>query len=367
MYWTVDKLIWVLGRKWAAINTKNPYEGMIPFAKAPFTLVPGQPYSMGLADVLEGDQKYAQGIRNTRLDNLALAMNPPRHRVAGAVVAPSATAWRPGLEDKVASLDQIEVVKIENITADSFREEQLIHAQASKRTGVNDFAQSGVPMPSNANRSASGVMQQVRTISQRLSAAVKNYEDFIIIPVLYKFLKLMTLYSPETFQVPGPQGPVPIARESLKRPVKFSMRAASRMVVRDRLMMMLAPITQIVFNEAVMKQANMQGKTLDFHEFERFLQDASNTTESYKFFRSMQPDEMKRMQQPDAKTMMDWQKAQLEAQTRTKMGQMKSDTEMAKVKSNTVVKMSETGEKSARELVKLLAAGKSAPSDESNE
>ncbi len=355
-YWTKDKLIWVLGRTVAAINTKNPY-GFIPYCKAPFTLIPGQAYSMGLADVLEGDQKYAQGIRNARLDNLALSMNPPRIRVAGAAVSPSATAWRPGLEEKVAKADDVQVVKVENFTADGFREEQLIHAQAAKRTGVNDFAQSGMPMPSNANRSATGVSQQVRTISQRLSTAVKNFEDFIIIPTLYKVLKLMVLYSPESFQINDAQGqPINISKDVLSSPVKFSVRAASRMIAREKLTMLLAPLTQILFNDVVMKQANTQGKTLDFEEFDRFLQDASNTAESYKFFRPMTPQEMQRQQQPDPKTMMDMERAKLEAQTRMQMGQMKAQSEKDKTIADAKVKMHETGEKSAREILKLLQA-----------
>jgi hypothetical protein len=167
----------------------------------------------------------------------------------------------------------------------------------------------------------------------------------------------MVLYSPESFQINGPQGqPVNISKDVLSSPVKFSVRAASRMVAREKLTMLLAPLTQILFNDIVMKQANMQGKTLDFDEFDRFLQDASNTSESYKFFRPMNQQEMQRQQQPDPKTMADMQKAKLEAQTRLQMGQMKAQSEKDKTIADAKTKMHETGEKSARELLKLMQA-----------
>jgi hypothetical protein len=61
------------------------------------------------------------------------------------------------------------------------------------------------------------------------------------------------------------------------------------------------------------------------------------------------------MNQPDPATAMEWQKAQLEAQTRTQMGQMKAQTETQKAKLDYESKTQGTGEKSAIEILKLLA------------
>jgi len=339
VYWDRSRLIWVLGRLWCVINEKNPF-GFIPYCKAPFNLAPGRPYGMSLPDVLEGEQKYAQGIRNARLDNLSLALRPPRKRIAGTPTNPSKIAWRPGLVDEVPTEGAVEVMKVENVTADAYREEQLIHAQAAKRTGINDFVQSGVPTPSNANRSATGVMSQRQSVNQRLRSAVKNFEDFMIVPMLYKIHKMLTMFNPSEFS----------------GNLQFKMEAASRMVAKDRLAMFLGPVSQLVFNEAVMRQANVQGKTINFNEWERFFQDATATARSYQFFRPMSPEEQQRMMQPDPKMMMELQKAMIERQTRLEMGQMKAQTELATTRMATDAKLTETGERSAREVLKVLGA-----------
>lgn len=336
MYWTKDRLIWVLNRVWCALTVKNPY-GFIPFVKGPLIIVPGRPYSMSLPDVLEGEQKYAQGIRNARLDNLALMLQKPRWRIQGTPVSPSKLAWKPGLIDEVPSKDSTGVLDVEMVTQDAYKEEQLIHAQAAKRTGINEMVQSGIPVPSNANRNATGVMQQARAVNQRLRTAVKNIENYLILPMLYKMQAMVARFTEGT------------------TPVGFKMEAASRMVTKDRLAMFLGPVSQLLFNDAVMRQANIQGKTLDFGEWVRFFQDATGTAKVYDFFRPMNEEEKKAMNQPDPKMMMELRKAMMEAQTRLSMGDKKALVELIKARLEHDAAMTETGEKSARELSKILA------------
>jgi formate-dependent nitrite reductase cytochrome c552 subunit len=69
----------------------------------------------------------------------------------------------------------------------------------------------------------------------------------------------------------------------------------------------------------------------------------------------MQPQEQQVLNQPDPKTAMAMRMKQLDAQTRTQMGQMKAQTEQQKNMLEFKAKTGETGERSARELLKLLA------------
>jgi hypothetical protein len=353
-YITKDRVIWVLGRMWTAINAENPY-GFINYVRAPYTMVEGRPYSMSLADVLEGEQKYAQGIRNARLDNLSLIMNPPRKRAQGTPTNASKLAWRPGLIDEISDAKQAEVYKVENATADAYQEEQFIHSGASRRTGVNEMVQSGIPTPSNANRSATGVAAQQKSVGTRLSTAVGNFEDFMIVPMLYKIAKMIAKFAPESFSVVDKLGnTINSGRETFKKGFLFRMEAANRMLVKERLAMFLAPVSTLLFNDAVMKQANLQGMTLDFSEWARFFQDATGTSRAYSFFRAMSPQEQQAMNQPDPKMMLEMQKAQMEAQVRREMGQMKMQTEDQKAKLDYAARTQGVSEKSAVELVKLL-------------
>lgn len=359
-YVTKDRIIWVLGRAWTAINQPNPY-GFINYVRAPWTLLEGRPYSMSLPDVLEGEQKYAQGIRNARLDNLSLLLNPPRKRALGKPETPSKTAWQPGLIDEVSDAKQSEVYTIENATGDALQEEQIIHQGAAKRTGVNEMVQSGIPVPSNANRSATGVAAQQKSVGTRLSSVVANFEEFMIVPMLYKLSAMIAKFAPEQFQVTNKAGhTISASKGTFAKPVQFQMQASNRMIVKERLAMFLQPISMLLFNEGVMQQANTQGLTLDFSEWARFFQDATGTSKTYEFFRQMSPQEQQQMQKPDPKTAMDWQKAQLEAQTRLQMGQLKAQTETQNAQLDFQARTHGTAEKSAIEAIKALVKDREA-------
>jgi len=336
-YVTKDRIIWVIGRMWTAINAENPY-GFINYVRAPWTLVEGRPYSMGLPEVLEGDQKYAQGIRNARLDNLALMLHPPRKRAAGTPTSPGKEKWGPGHVDQVADVSQADQYTIENATGDAHQEEAVIHQGAAKRTGVNEMVQSGIPTPSNANRSATGVAAQQKSVGTRLSTHVKNIEDFLIVPMLHKMARMIAKFAPET------------ANGVFAKAMQFKMEAANRMIVKERLAMFLGPVSQLLFNEAVIGAAGKQGKTVDFDEWARFFQDATGTTRSYAFFRPMTTQEQQVMNQPDPKTMMEMAKAELEARTRKEMGMMKLMGERERIAAET----QGSAESSAIEIMKLM-------------
>lgn len=358
-YWTKDRLIWVLGRYWCAINQKNPY-GFIPYQKAPYIAIEGRAYGMSLPDILEGEQKYAQGIRNARLDNLALSLHPPRTRAQGTPSTPGSTAWRPGLEDRVSDPKQVEIAKVENFTADAYQEEQIINQNADRRSGVNSMVQSGIPVASNANRNATGVSAQQQAVSNRLSTPVENIEQFMIVPLLYKMQRLIQKYAPEQLTATDENGQTVTAHKSVfDKTVTFRMEAGSRMRTKNALGQFLLPITQVLFNPAVMHEANVQGQTLDFGEFSRFFQDATGTSQSYQFFRNMLPQEQQALNQPDPKTAMAMQMKQLDAQVRTGAYQTKAQTETQKNVLEYKARTNETSEASARHLLALLQKDRS--------
>jgi hypothetical protein len=353
VYTSRERLIWILGRQWVALNGDNPY-GFINYCKAPFTLVEGRPYGIGLPDVLEGDQKYAQGIRNLRLDNVNLALNPPRKQKQGAMTSGRPEVWRPGMKEIVTSIDESDLYKVDMVTGDALREEMIIHQGASKRTGINEMAQSGMPTPSNANRSATGVSQQGMNVADRLSSAVKNVEDFMIVPMLYKMRAMIKKFAPEQLVINDGTGVQQVQKATFDGPVKFTIEAASRMIARERLAMFLGPVSQLLFNDVVAKMAGQQNMTVDFVEWNRFLHDATGTTKAYQFFRPMSMEEKQQSMQPDPNKMLDWQKAQLDSQTRKEIMGVKSETELTTKRMETESAQTDVAERSATEIVKAL-------------
>jgi hypothetical protein len=266
-------------------------------------------------------------------------------------------AWAPGMVDEVSDIKQVEVIPIDNFTQQAYQEEMMIHQSADKRTGVNQMAQSGMAPPSNANRNATGVRAQQSATGSRLSTVVSNFEKFMIVPMLYKIHHMIAKFAPQTFQVVNAKSgkTVTATKDVFGKNTLYRMEAASRMRVKDQLASFLVPVTQLLFNPEISHQANMQGKTIDFTQWARFMQDATGTARVYEFFRDMLPQEQQALNQPDPKTQAIMQKAQLDAQTRTQMGQMKAQSADMATKMDFMAKTGETGEKSARHILGLLS------------
>jgi len=333
--WTKDRVMWILNRRWLLLDKKNPW-GFIPYVKASPLPLPGRPFGMSIAEALRDDQEYATGIRNARLDNLALILNPPRKRIADAPITPREQSLYPGKEERVSDPSHLEFIVPQDVTAQAYQEEALIEARAARRFGVNELMMSGVPTPSNANRTATGVSQQVMAIGQRLRPLVERFEDYFLLPILQKIDAIL--------RVKG---------QAIPPRVSFRLEASARVINRERLAMFLVPVTQFLFNPDVLEMAARSGKALDFDEWERFFEDAVGTGRRYRFFRTLTPEERAMIQTPPELAAQLQAKA-LEAETRLRMGAMKAQTELAKVKASAQAKMEETGEKSAREILKLL-------------
>jgi hypothetical protein len=359
--WTRNRTIWVLGKKVCAYNEKNKY-GFIPFCFAPYTTVVGRFYAQGIAHVLEGDQKYIQGLINGRLDEVSLALHPPRFRRRGTYVHPSALAWRPGLVDHVEDPRNDVIIQTPfNITQNAYLEVQLAEQRAQKRTGINDLTVMGTPSPSNANRTATGLQSQIGSTAARLQTPVQNVEDYLIVPMLYKIDAISQKFAPQSPQpgLAGPGNPVTVPREALNTPVKYTMLASSKMLTKDKLQAVFPFVAQYLLNPSLIDMAAQQGKKVRFDEVFRMLQDATGTKYAYQLMADMTPQEMQAYQQQKQQQMqMQMAKTQIESQTKMQLAQVRAQTEREKVQAHAQAKMHDTSEKSARDVLKTLVGAK---------
>jgi len=177
IYYSKTRIIWVLNRQWVAYNQGNPY-GFYPICTSPCFIIPGRYYAMGYADVLDGIQKFMQGITNSRLDELALASNPPRTRKRGPILTPSQSRWRPGLimEFDNPQTDMV-IHPVQQVTQASWQEMAFLEQQAEKRTGVNSLVTQGTPLRSNASRTTAGINAQMEAPTSRIQKIVETIED----------------------------------------------------------------------------------------------------------------------------------------------------------------------------------------------
>ena len=339
VYYSQSRIIWVLGRKHVAFSESNPY-GFIPMVMAPCYNVLGRLYGMGIADVQESNQRVVEGLLNGRLDEVNLMLHPPRAQRRGVISTPSQQRWRPGAVFNVSDPRDIQLLTPAPVMTNVYQDLQYIESLADRRTGVNS-AFLGVPRPSNANRTSSGVQAQISAASSRLQKIVINIESCMLLPMLYKLYRIVQYHTLYTDTLPavrrGEHGPGPdvryVSAEVFRRPVRFRIMAADKLAARDKLSQALGFISQMVFNGPFIQRLNETGKTVDFNEFLDLLQDVSGTSRRYNLFREMTPEEVQRMReiqsQPPAPSER-LQVAQIEAQTRLRMGEMKSRTEIKK-------------------------------------
>jgi hypothetical protein len=200
-------------------------------------------------------------------------------------------------------------------------------------TGVNGAAQ-GNFAPGNVNRTATGVSAQTSGANSRLFYVIKNIEDYLIVPMLYKLYKLIQFHTDVQDILPalGPDAQqVQVGAKAFQSPVRFKMVAASQMLTRDKLMGILPFLTQYYLNGSFVQQLHAVGQTVDFNEFQKALQDATGTGRMYKFIRPLTPQEQQQISQPPAQAQMQMQQKQSELQTRKQIADDKNQTELQKV------------------------------------
>lgn len=333
-YYSKSRMIVVLNRKWVAFVGDNPY-GFIPVCFAPCYIVPSKFYAMSIADVQEGNQRYAEALMNAHLDEIHLALHPPRIQKNSATLTPNQTRWRPGAVFKVANPkeDMIEM-KAQQATTNVFEEIQFIQQLGEKRTGINALMSAGIPTPSNANRTATGVSSQTQGSANRLQTLVANVEDYMLVPLLYKMYKMIQLHQSDSDSQQAGRTPdgksMLVDPNSFKAPVSFKILASSQMVTRDKLAQIFPFIVQYLLNGPLLAGLKEAQQTIDWDEMLALFQDTVGIGKLYKLVRPMNDQEKQQAHQPSPQMIQEQQKAQADNQVRLQMGQIKAQADVQK-------------------------------------
>ena len=332
IYYSKSRIIWVLNRQWVAYNGPNPY-GFIPFCFAPCYTVTGRFYAQSIADVQENNQRYVEALLNGHLDEMSLALHPPRTQKRSTLLTPNQQKWRPGAVFSADNKDDISLLQNRTQLTDVFTDIQYILAASDKRTGISGMAGGGVPTPSNANRTLGGLQMQSGGTNMRISELVSNIELYLLTPVLYKLHKLMQFH-----MTPGQAMPATDPQKNyysvdasvIQKKVRFRMLAASKMVTRDKLMQVLPFWMQTLSQGNIMEGLKQTGKTIDFDELFRMIQDATGVSNTYALVRPLNEQEQKAAQQPSPQMQADQQKQQADLQGRMQLMQLKNQGEVQK-------------------------------------
>lgn len=329
LYYTNKKIIWVLNREWVAYNEDNPYD-FIPFCFAPCYTVPGRFYAQSIADVQESNQRYIESLLNGRLDAVHMQLMPPRIYKQGQLMTPAQLRWYPGATYKSDDPKNMALLQPQTETANVYSEIQYIQDASEKRTGVNSMT-SGIPRPSNTNRTATGVQAVSSGSMSRLRAIVANLENYLIVPLLYKLYALVQKHNLPDHQVAGLSAlgrPTQVKSNSFHKDMRFRMLASSKMMTREKLASVFPFLMQYMVNGTFMGELQKSGKTVDFDELFQMLRDATGTGRLYNFVREMNPQEKQASQAPPPEVQAKMQQSQADLQSREKLQGMKSQTDV---------------------------------------
>jgi hypothetical protein len=340
-YYTKSRIVWVLNGKHVLFNEPNPY-GEIPIYAAGAYPVPGRFYWMSVADVQESNQRYLEGLFNNRLDYMSLMLFPPRF-VTRLGYQPSQQTWGPGSVFAYDNPDKQYIHTTTDITQNIYQELAYIRQDADRATGISGLV-SGIPSPSNANRTLGGMQQQQQGSSLRIYPLLSNLETYMVAPAIRMALKQVRIHRSYSELLPGrvkdPKNPsetqfVYVSPDAFEHPSNVVVRGALKMLNRERKYQNFQILSQTLFTPQFAQVLDAQGKTFDFDEIMDCVYDITGLAKQYRFVREKTQEEIQReqqLQQQQQQTQADpkLQQAQIEAQTRKEIMQMKSQTELQK-------------------------------------
>jgi len=301
MYYSKNQIIWVLNRQHVAYNQPNPYK-FVPAVFAPCYIFTGRFYANGIPDVQRGNQRMIEGMLNGHLDEISLALHPPRVQARSDNQTANQRKWGPGFvfnstNDDIKSATAL--MQPQPATQNVMSDIGFILDAADKRTGIGAMAQ-GMPKGGNANRTATGMSIQAQGSANRIQPIVKNIEDYLLIPLLRKLYKMIGFHIGAFDQLPAKtNGQIEwVEGWNFQRPCEFQMLASSKMLAKSNLMQIFPFLTQYLLSGPLLEALKSAGQTVNFQSLIDMLQDAAGTKGRYDIIRPMTPEEQQAAQQP---------------------------------------------------------------------
>jgi len=182
-YWTEDRVITVLQRKIILRNEENEF-CRLPFVSCSFVDVPASFYGFGVAKLLEGEQKFEQGVVNAWIDSLSLSLTPMWQRKNGVGPSNQTILTAPG--KVVNDAGELTPFQKESVSFEAIQAIQVSENRARRRVGANF----GADMPTQAMRTAEGVQEFTSSLQVKLQYFVENFADMVFIPTLEAFVEM---------------------------------------------------------------------------------------------------------------------------------------------------------------------------------
>jgi hypothetical protein len=287
-YWTADKVIVVLQRSVVIRNERNPF-GVIPFVSCYWDDIPGTFYGFGIPRRIGGIQTHVQGLRNCRLDDIHMnLMNMWKCKKGSNISAQPIKAY-PGAVFKIDDMDNLVPVEKQPVLTESYKEEEVLIADAEKTSGANELLVQGA-MPSGSQstgmRSGTGASAVAGASSSRVQGFVNVIADQVLLPILYAFLNMdkMWLDPAQMRKIVGKsrwqameqnhEGDLTIAM-CMEDDIEFKMLAGSNLAARQRMAQQLPLEIELLMTPAAQSGLASAEMKINWLELSRRIEESS--------------------------------------------------------------------------------------------
>ena len=248
-------------------------------------------------NLLSSEHDLQQRLTNAILDAVDLAITPPRKKGPGNA---EEKPWEPGALIEVMSQNLDDIMTPPQLPQEAWASYVESRARALRVVGTSEMDISGMPTPSNANRTRGGMEMQAAAREERQFGPIREIENSLVRPSLFKASLLDAAYSPQSSAIVGwseRDEEVAVDSKVLASRMHVEVRGATRMVGAARLMSVIRLILQYAISPQIMSEMAKVGYAFDVLELDQLINDAVGTQRRYRLYRKMSQQETQMHQQ----------------------------------------------------------------------
>jgi hypothetical protein len=294
-YKTRKRIVTVLQRQIVIRNEENE-KGTLGVHGCAFIDVLNSLFGFGIPALLNGEQRFQQGVLNTWVDSLALLLNPSFQMVKGLGSQNQNIIIAPG---KVTSVEsEMKPLVVPDVSQSAETAMEASQMRAYRRIG----AEGGTQMPTQALRTGSGVQAFQGDITGRIQYFMEQFLELVFLPVLKAFLVHCheNLQEEEIQKILSEEDGKEYAGNILdiyNADYDIEIIGGTKLTAKQAAMQIAPIFMQFLENQAVQDSLQVQGKKFDYAQWAEDLFEAAGLGTESEYFIPMTKDDLDRMQQ----------------------------------------------------------------------
>jgi hypothetical protein len=290
-----QRIVTVLQRQIVIRNEENK-TGKLGVRGCAFIDVLNSMFGFGIPALLNGEQRFQQGVLNTWIDSLTLLLNPSFQMVKGLASSGQNIIIAPGKVTTVES--ELKPLVVPDVSGSAETAMEASQQRAYRRIG----AEGGSQMPTQAMRTGSGVQAFQGDITQRMQYFIEQFLELVFIPTLEDFLISChdNLQPEEINQILSEVDGKAYSGNILdiyNADYNIEIIAGTKLTAKQAAMQLAPIFMQFLQNQAVQDSLQVQGQKFDYATWTEDLFESAGLGTESQYFLPLTPADEQRMQQ----------------------------------------------------------------------